>query len=211
MSDFNKRLLNFNYGYSEVADKPVPITSQHLLSKDGKHIRQRSAQTWLLARVLPYFIACNIPDDDDNWKCYLKLLKIIDIAVAPVVSPNSCGLLKVLIELYPDWSVIPKMHFMTHYAEQIMALGPLIRAWTMRFEAKLHLLKCAGRVSNFKNVSQSIATRHQRLMCYELSSSDLLHSPIECGPVVKVNSLREDIVKEQIIASYPVMMCSSHE
>ena len=66
------------------------------------------------------------------------------------------------IELYPQWSVLPKMHFMIHYPEQMMALGQLIRSWTMRFEAKLHLLKCAGRVSNFKNISQSIATRHQR-------------------------------------------------
>ena len=48
LSDFNERLLSFKYGYSEVADKPVPITTQHLYSKDGKHIRQGSAQTWLV-------------------------------------------------------------------------------------------------------------------------------------------------------------------
>ena len=38
--DFNKRLISFDYGYSEVSDKPVPITTQHLRSKEGKHLRQ---------------------------------------------------------------------------------------------------------------------------------------------------------------------------
>lgn len=116
----------------------------------------------------------------------LKLLKIIDICVAPVVSAGTCAVLKVLIEehhliftrIYPEWSVTPKMHFMIHYPEQIMALGPLVRSWTMRHEAKLYLLKCAG---NFKNVSQSIAHHDQRL-CYDLASGELLASCTECGP-----------------------------
>ena len=215
LTDFNNRLLSFKYGYSEVADKPVPITTQHLRSKDGKHIRQGSAQTWLLARILPYLVARNIPDGDDHWKCYLKLLKIIDFALAPIVSRDVCALMKVLIEehhmmfveLYPDRSVTPKMHYMTHYPEQILALGPLVRTWTMRCEAKLHLLKCAGRVSNFKNISQSIATRHQRWMCFELSSSGVLESPVECGPVSSMNPLNAEstVLKDQILKIVPTI------
>lgn len=81
-------------------------------------------------------------------------------------------------QTYPEWSVTPKMHFMTH-PEQIMALG---RSLTMRHEAKLYLLKCAGRISIFKNTSQSISYRHQRLMCDEVASGGLLHPNIECGP-----------------------------
>ena len=86
------------------------------------------------------------------------------------------------IELYQEWTVIPKMHYMTHYPEQILALGPLVRAWTMRYEAKLFLLKSAGRVSNFKNITQTISSRHQRWACYELSSGGALSSAVECGP-----------------------------
>ena len=192
-----------------VADKPVPITTQHLNSKDGKHLHQGSAQTWLLARILLYLVAHDIPDEDDHWKCYLMLLKIIDIALGPIISRDVCGLLKVLIkehhmmfvELYPDWTVTPKMHYMTHYLEQILAMGPLVRTRTMRCEAKLHLLKCAGRVSNFNNITQSIATRHQRLLCYELSSSGgILESPVECGPVCSMNSLNAEstVLKDEI-------------
>ena len=208
LADFNKRLLGFEYGYSEVADKPVPLTTQHVHSKDGKHLRQGSAQTWLLARIFPFLVAGDITESDLHWKCFLMLLRIIDITLAPVVTVDVCAVLKILIEehhemfttLYPDWTVTPKMHYMTHYPEQILALGPLVRAWTMRYEAKLCLLKHAGRVSNFKNISQTISTRHQRWICYEFSSGGVLSSTAECGPVCVKTTLSDETasVKEQI-------------
>lgn len=197
LTSFNERLLKFEYGYSEVADKPVPLTTQHINSKDGKHIRQGSAQTWLLARILPFLIASDIPESDNNWSCFIKLLKIIDICLATVTSPDLCAVLKVLIEehhllftqLYPDWTVIPKMHYMLHYPEQILALGPLIRVWTMRYEAKLCLMKTGGRLSNFKNIAQSVSCRHQHWMCYELSSNGIFSASLECGPIHMSNTL----------------------
>lgn len=190
LEKLNHKLLDFDYGYTEVADKPVPLTSQHIRSETTKHLRQGSAQLWLLARILPLLIGSAIPCDDDCWQCYLVLLKIIDIALVPVVTEDLCGILKVLIEghhtsfkkLYPEWSITPKMHYMTHYPEQILALGPLVRAWTMRHEAKLSVLKTAGRSSNFKNISLSVSQRHQRLMCYEFALGGAFLSSTECGP-----------------------------
>lgn len=32
------------------------------------------------------------------WNCFIKRLKIIDICVAPIVSADTCAILKVLIE-----------------------------------------------------------------------------------------------------------------
>ena len=143
----------------------------------------------------------------------MKLLKILDIALAPLVTLDHCSILKILIEehhtsfkdLYPNWSITPKMHYMTHYPEQIVALGPLIRAWTMRYEAKLYVLKCAGRISNFKNISQSVSHRHQRWMCYELSAGGVFSSCMECGPSSGSLLLREELssVKEQISTILP--------
>ena len=52
----------------------------------------------------------------------------------------------------------------------------------MRNEAKLNVFKQAGRLGNFKNIALSVAHRHQRLLCYELSPSSFLLSPLECGP-----------------------------
>ena len=96
--DFNKRLLSFEFGYSELADKPVPLTTQHVHSKDSKHLRQGSAQTWLLARIMPFIVASDIPESNMNWKCFLKLLRIIDIALAPVVNADVCAVLKILLK-----------------------------------------------------------------------------------------------------------------
>jgi len=125
-----------------------------------------------------------IPNDDANWKCFMILEKIVDITVCPRSSADLCGILKVLIaehhrafiEICSENEVTPKCHFLLHYPQQILGIGP-IRAWNMRNEAKLNIFKQASRLGNFKN----IASRHQRLLCYELSTPTL-HSPVECGP-----------------------------
>ena len=54
-----------------------------------------------------------------------------------------------LHQVYRNESVIPKMHFMVHFPEQMLRYGPLIHSWTMRHEAKLRVMKRAAKVSNF--------------------------------------------------------------
>ena len=105
------------------------------------------------------------------------------------VSLDTCAYLKVLIvphhaafiQAYLE-EVIPKFHFLLHYPEQVQRIGPLIRSWNMRNEAKLSIFKRASRLGNFKNIAFSLAQRHQRLQCWELTSDSLLRSPMECGP-----------------------------
>lgn len=84
--------------------------------------------------------------------------------------------------------MIPKFHYLVHYPEQIFRVGPMQRTWTMRHEAKLNMLKLASRLGNFKNIAMSLAFRHQRLLCYELSTGRLLDTPIEAGPCSKPTS-----------------------
>ena len=199
LEEFNRRLLRFDYGYSEIGDKPLPILSRNLQSSD-KHLRLNASQLCLLSRVFPLLIGDCVPANLPQWQCYLVLLKIVDIALCPIASESMCGILKTLIEehhtlfltAFPGNSVLPKMHYMLHYPEQIMALGPLVRAWTMRYEAKLSFFKKAGRIGNFKNIELSLARRHQRLMCYELASGRLLQRPVECGPCSLPNRLGEE-------------------
>jgi len=83
------------------------------------------------------------------------------------------------IILYGTEAFIPKMHFMIHYPDQIKAIGPMVRTWTIRHEAKLNFFKQASRLIN---VAYALANRHQRWMCYELSSGKLIDTSIECGP-----------------------------
>ena len=52
----------------------------------------------------------------------------------------------------------------------------------MRYEAKLNFFKQASQIGNFKNIPFTLASRHQRWMCYEMASRKLLDGPLECGP-----------------------------
>lgn len=74
------------------------------------------------------------------------------------------------------------MHFLLHYPEQLLNLGPMIRTWTMRYEAKLHFFKQSSNSSNFKNIAFTLANAHQRWMCYEMATGKLISSCLECGP-----------------------------
>ena len=77
---------------------------------------------WLLGRILPLLIADHVPSDDDYWQLFLQLMKIVDHLFCPQVSEDEIGYLSVqindhhtkFIRLYPNQSVIPKMHFVVH-------------------------------------------------------------------------------------------------
>ena len=204
LEEYNERLASFNYGYSD-SDRPVPILCT-TFSKDTT-MRSSAAQMLTLFRNLPSMVGPKIPEGDENWSCFLILRKILDIIMCPVIPSSTCATLKSLIIehhtlyclLYGNDQVIPKMHFLTHYPEQMMAIGPIMRAWTMRHEAKLNFFKQASRISNFKNIPQSVARRHQRWQCYQLAKCNLLCTPLECGPGEPSSSL--DGESENLTAS----------
>ena len=193
LSQLNDRISAFDIGYTEVGDKPALIN-------DGIKIRQSASQMWLLVRILPLLIGDLIPRDYAQWVCFLKLLKICDICTAPSVSPDIAAHLEVLIEehhslfsqLYGSNSIIPKMHFMVHYPSQILTFGPLIHSWTMRHEAKLRIIKRAARASNYKNVCQTVAKRHQHLLCYYLHTNKLFLQSLDIGPSKSSKPLVEE-------------------
>ena len=81
-----------------------------------------ASQMWLLGRLLPILVGQYVPEDDEHWSNYLLLLDIVDIMFARRITEDTPGYLHQLIEehhsnftrLYPEYSVIPKMHFMIH-------------------------------------------------------------------------------------------------
>ena len=82
---------------------------------------------WTLASYLPILIGSYVPTDDENWENFITLLEITDYLVAPQLTIDEAALLKCLIQdhhikfihLYPDTSVIPKMHYLTHTPRHI--------------------------------------------------------------------------------------------
>ena len=188
LADYNDRLLNFDYDYTETS-RPAPIL-QSFADNLHKELKLSASQSLLLCRIFPFLIADRIPEDNYNWSVFLVLRHIVDIVMCPELSIDTCAYLKSLviehhaafIEAYSEEKVTPKFHFLLHYPEQIKMIGPLIRSWNMRNEAKLNIFKRASRLGNFKNIAFSLAQRHQRLQCWELASDSLLKSHLECGP-----------------------------
>ena len=83
---------------------------------------------WLLGRILPLIIGDLVPEDDDKWLNYNVLMEIVDRLFAPQISEDSVAYLAVLIsdhhnafvKIYPNESVIPKMHSMVHMPRLIL-------------------------------------------------------------------------------------------
>lgn len=81
-----------------------------------------ASQMWCLARCLPFFIGEFIPENDQNWDNYLRLLTIMDHVFAPTTTSDKADYMEMLIEdflaefveLYPERRLTPKMHIMIH-------------------------------------------------------------------------------------------------
>ena len=102
-----------------------------------------------LAPNFPILIGDKVLEYDQHWYCFLILLKICSVAIAPLVTHDTPSYLGILIEeylqlfriLYPSTYLKPKHHYMVHYPSQIRIFGPLINSWTMRQESKLSFAK----------------------------------------------------------------------
>ena len=77
---------------------------------------------WLLSRLIPFLLGEYVPEEDTHWKNYLLMLTIAELLLAPEITRDEVGYLGVLIgehhrdfvQLYPDDSVLPKMHYLIH-------------------------------------------------------------------------------------------------
>ena len=205
LDEYNRRLANFDYDYSET-DRPAPVLrSSKFLEIETKELKLTASQSLLLVRIFPLLIGDTIPQDDANWQVFLILCKILDILMCPWSSPDLCAYLQVLIRehhssfihVYSENLVTPKFHFLHHYPNQICQVGPMLRSWTMRHEAKLLFFKRVARIGNFKNIAYSLAHRHQRLLCWELSSGKLLEDSLECSPSQKMNEYANEPISVQ--------------
>ena len=115
-------------------------------------------------------IGPKIPTDDLTWELYLLMRSITEYVTAKSLSRGHVEVLRDLIEefmqgqieLFPNVPLKPTGHFMLHYCDQILELGPLVHLWTMRFEAKhQQFLDIWKPIRCSKNVCKTLATRHQ--------------------------------------------------
>lgn len=176
LSDLNKEIQSFPYGYSHVKDKPCNIKTTDLDRQSSSNVGQGAANMWLLAQVLPLILSKLVSTESQHWDCFSSLLEIMGIAFSAQVSLETVVYLKTAIKrhlllfksVYPDAPIIPKQHFLVHLPSQILKFGPLIRSWCMRFEGKhAYFKELAKKIKNFKNIPFSLANKNQKIVCAE--------------------------------------------
>lgn len=164
-----------------------------MVRADGKKLGGSTAQNWCLLRLLPILVGTCIKNllEDQVWQLCLKLREIVEIVCAPKIHTNQIAYLKLLVEEYLESRAIvfsdeplkPKHHFLLHYPDLIIKFGPLIRLWTLCFESKhTYFKQCAQKLQNFKNLSSTLAERHQLLQAY-LHSGSLFSGILQVGQV----------------------------
>ena len=174
MSTLNDRLKRFDFGYSELSDVPSEIDEKVI--RTVSKIRQSASKMWTLAVYFPLLVGDLVPEDDEHFNLFLTLIKVCTIATSWEIAPDAISYLGILIEehhtqfriLYPDHTIIPKMHYMLHYQSQILRYGPLVYSWTMRHEAKLHVINVQHAMvilKIFATLSLNVANMHFVTIC----------------------------------------------
>jgi hypothetical protein len=138
--------------------------------------------------MLPATIGSFVPEGHNQWRSFLDLLTIMDILMAPRITTDELAYVQVLItehlqeikEVYPTINIIPKMHYMVHMPRIATEFGPLVRLWTMRYEAMHKYFKSlVSSVKNFVNLPYTLACRHQQL---KATHTGWIDDNIEIGP-----------------------------
>jgi hypothetical protein len=176
---FDHRIKTFKYAGSDALDKPGTVTV------DGKRLSGNAIQNWCFIRLFPLVMAPTIQDTrNEVWLLVLLLIRITGLICAPKLSFGQVACMKLLIDeylegrsrLFPDTKLRPKHHFLLHYPVLTLKFGPLLRVWTMRFEAKHSYFKrCVRSCQNFSNVTGMLAERHQLLQAYFASGTLFSH------------------------------------
>ncbi|XP_046405832.1 uncharacterized protein LOC124170865 isoform X1 [Ischnura elegans] len=199
LETLNIRLKLFDYGPIDSSNKP-PLISRHSLKK-GNKLAMTSSEMLCFVRLLGVIIGDLVSENNPYWELYVVLRQIIEILVAKRVPKDIVGLLRVLIEehhaLYlrlTGDTLKPKHHLLTHYPLIFEESGPVGNLSCIRFEAKHRDSTRAASVNmSRRNISHTLAVKHQLSMCYRLAANEgILPKPLH-GPcdMLEVNGLVE--------------------
>ena len=138
----NNKLDTFPYSYLDRSDKPKLISMKDI--EDNTYIRQKAASSLLLAYILPFIFGQRLDETNDYYRHFLGMVQLVQFSFSSVADTTSIGELAQLIysycskfvELYPEVTPKPKMHFILHFVQQLKEFGPLQNQNTMRFEGK---------------------------------------------------------------------------
>ena len=200
LEDLNKAISSFPYQHSDKVDHPHPIP---LTFATRGTIGGNGHENHALLRLLPVLIGSRVPEGDRFWEVLMELKDIVKLTVShsftdDTIQYMACKIAdhrQLLHEVFPNFQLRPKHHFIKHYPHLIKCFGPLVHLWTMGFEGKHKVFKkIVHTTQNFKNVYKTMAERHQKMMAFYMSSPRFLKPPIQISKVesVFVESLPAD-------------------
>lgn len=170
----NHRIQNFEWD-SRITNKPQIISESRF--KKGMSMKMSAAEMLTFVRYFGLIIGDQVPKEDECWKLYLYLRRIIDIVTSPRVIAQDAKDLEKLIEkhnslyLHLFGALKPKFHILTHYPRLLLELGPFVNFWSMRPESRHHQLKVIAEITNCKkNLLKTIATKQVFMMCQLINS-----------------------------------------
>lgn len=172
LNEIKEKVKSFNYGILERQNVPSDIFFKK------SNLNQNASQMRCLTKHLPFIFKDLLKLQDYEkrrkvhkvWKIVEFMLKINQIADSNVITELDiinlenyvAEFLKCIQTLF-GVHLIPKLHFLTHYAETIRQMGSIKKLQTIRGEAKHQTFTRYGkRTNNFMNICKTLAHKHQQ-------------------------------------------------
>lgn len=149
------------------------VPSEVSLTK--RSLGQNASQSMCLFRNLPFILNKyrNHPKLKETWQCIQSLLQICEIVTSYEISEFEIQRLEKTVQFHLELykkifktHLIPKQHFLLHYARTIRTVGPLRHFDMARFDAKHRIFKIfRSLTNNLKDLNMTLALKHQKKMC----------------------------------------------
>lgn len=166
--ELNLMIQFFDYGFLNNRNIPSDV------NLDKRSLGQNATQSLCLFRHVP-FILFKFRDHSKLkpiWEVIESLLRVVEIIYSEEITESDLNILNDMIHIHLEGikklgvNLIPKLHFMLHYASIIRSLGPLVAMNMMRYESKHKFFKdVAKNTRNYKNINKTLALKHQNSLC----------------------------------------------
>lgn len=163
-SEINSRIAAFDYGETEIAEKPSSNFSSVQLKSKGYSLSQSASQIWLLFRAFP-FIFRDILNESSRELiasmlqiCYLSFSNKLNSFLINDFENVIIDFHHFFKECFPSVKAINKVHHLAHYPKVCRESGPIANFSCLMFEAKFKESKAQGR-TNTINLPLSLSKR----------------------------------------------------
>ncbi|KAJ8678237.1 hypothetical protein QAD02_014024 [Eretmocerus hayati] len=198
---FDIDVLNFrlnDFQFESEAQKSIPkVNLKRVKGKPGK-FSETASQMKRIVMILPLVLADLMkesisPAISNVWDMMILLKKICSTVSAPSLShgqlilfrDDSKKYLELRVHCFPKVKLRPKHKFFMHYFDLIIWFGTLKFSSMIRFEAKHFYFQSATKhQKNYKNLTQSLAEKHERLQSINDNYCDVICEPTQIAKFV---------------------------